>query len=47
MWGTKKTIKTVVVTIQGQVKTARTKQNDQHVEQVIKITAHLEQENSK
>ena len=26
--------------IQGQVKTARTKQNDQHLEQVIKITAH-------
>ena len=40
MWGTKKTNKTVVVTIQGQVKTARTKPNDQHLEQVIKITAH-------
>ena len=41
MWGTKKTNKTVVVTIQGLVKTTRTKPN------VIKITAHYEQENSK
>ena len=36
----KKTNKPVAVTIQGQVKTARTKPNDQHLEQVIKITAH-------
>ena len=36
MWGTKKTNKTVVVTIQGHLKTARTKPNDQHLEQVIK-----------
>ena len=36
MWGTKKTNNIVVVTIQGQVKTARTKPNDQHLEQVIK-----------
>ena len=44
MQGTKKTNKTVVhvVTIQEQVKTARTKQNDQHLEQVIKITVHQE-----
>ena len=38
--GTKKTNKTVALTIQGQVKTARTKPNDQHLEQVIKITTH-------
>ena len=38
--GNKKINKTVVITIQGQVKTARTKPNDQHLEQVIKITAH-------
>ena len=37
MWGTKKTNKTVVVTIQGQVKTARTKPNGQHLEQVDAI----------
>ena len=35
MWETKKSNKTVVVTIQGQVKTVRTKPNDQHLEQVI------------
>ena len=40
MWGTKNTNKTVEVTIQGQVKTARTKPNDQQLEQVIKITVH-------
>ena len=37
--GTKKTSKTFDVTIQGQVKTARTKPNDPHLEQVIRITA--------
>ena len=40
MYSEKKTNKIVVVAIQGQVKTARTKPNDQHLEQVIKITAH-------
>ena len=38
--GNKKDHKTVVVTIQGQVKTARAKPNKQQLEQVIKITAH-------
>ena len=38
--GNEKTTKIVVVTIQGQVKTERTKLNDQHLEQVIKITVH-------
>ena len=32
--GNKKSNKTVVVTIQGQVKTARTKPNDQYLEQL-------------
>ena len=41
--GSKKTNTTVVVTIQGQVKTARTKPDDQQLEQVIIITAHQEQ----
>ena len=36
MWGTKMTNEIVVVTIQRQVKTARTKQNDQHLTQMIK-----------
>ena len=38
--GDKKTNTTVVVTIQGQVRTARTKPDDQQLEQVIIITAH-------
>ena len=44
--GIKKTNTTVVVTIQGQVKTARTKPHDQNLEHVIIITAHLKQVNS-
>ena len=38
--GNKNTNTTVVVTIQGQAKTARTKPDDQQLEQVIIITAH-------
>ena len=38
--GNKKTNTTVVVTIQGQLKSARTKPDDQQLEQVIIIAAH-------
>ena len=38
--GNKKTNTTVVVTIQGQVKTVRTKPDDQQLEQKITITVH-------
>ena len=38
--GYRKTNTTVVVTIQGHVKTARTKPDNQQLEQVIIITSH-------
>ena len=43
MWVTKKTNTAVAVTIQGQVKTARIKPDDQQLEQVIKSQSTKEQ----
>ena len=41
MWGTKKTNTTVVVTIQGQVKIARTKPDGEQIKQMIKYHSAL------